>query len=1819
MDDYLRNVRDLRIAYANARRQDAIEAFEGKAESARRRVRSSRRSARVARFLKFDAGLAAFFEANVDLATADAERAESHVAALRDPNWTPPPGSLTEIAPHEWHRTNTDRGHLAPGAISVGNRSMLTGSDHPPSIDGTRQYGSWGGLRAPLAQHQLELENAMPRDANGDPARLADPRSPYFQLLNDGGSTADPTRGINCQDCVLSFFDTYMHGRPRVSAPRTFDAYGVANPQNPLYGEDLGSERVEHATGGRFQSLCPMVDGEDPAAAKQKVDQALTDVSAQLLAGGHGSFAFLVNAWESGAAHAWAAVNQNGQILFVDPQSGVVTESMPPYKHEGRSNGANMVALDALVVDGHGNPMPFLNRPDGLWHPQQTTLAPPPPRPTPIYYSSAYQSTDSAAPTDQPVLAEHPDPDPLPEPAPRPDPTPPTPEPVQPAPPPQPIPSPRRPVDRIAEAFEPKPAPDRIADALASSPDSSSPPKRPEQPSQSALERRSYSEYLERARTTHEQNRRDEYADYLIQTADTYRAKAVELNRQADAALAIGATVEGDHLRAEARLTSTDATDLETKADRVRAGELAPERVDVEPADWIRINNDVGTLASGAVETGDQSALTGNDIPPPIDQSRPYGKRGGLRAPLAVHQLDLEKAMPREADGKVQRLADPRSGEWFGLANDGGPTADPTRGINCVDGVLSLFDTYIHGRPRVSAPRTFDSYAQGNPTRPMGAEDQGLARIETTVQGEFQGLCPYVGGLDPQQAKQAVDTAMTNLQNHLYNAGHGAFAFIVTDSEQGTAHAWAAVNQNGTILFLDPQTGRLSESTPLYSHQGTPNNGNVVSMDAVVVNSHGEPAPLPYHQAGLWSRSSLQPLSAAGHEPTHDGRSESDSRLPTNEPDLVSADGLEVGAGEQVDPPTTEERATDTNGGSQQDQADLPQRIPSRAIELVDRLRSEDLRAEEQQVLESLTRAQQQTLIKAVADARSTAELELIRMRDLASSLPTFEDEERPALVDDQYRVKSVESLARKYQDRATTKKLSFERFLDESNDRVRFSIVVPERGYVETIQEALHSLRRDGYQILDILSFWNDGKGRHNGLNVTMKNSSGFTMELQFPTARSRKLGKDTHHLYEVVRLPSRSAKERVEAFFAILALSKYARMNLHQPPGVDQIEGLVTINTSFGRWTSQNTSLWLHFSEVLNQENRSLAQELNSWTLDVSDLTEMERLNAGDERADISLSGVPGGEGVTRSDQPHRVLDAPPGAAESGGLARDQGGMDLRSSDSGETSVQRRVRGRVDGGRSDDSRIDGPTVPPVGAPESGEAHGDERRGHQDGLGLRPATARVDSGSTIQPDAGPSGDLVAPNKSANDLPSRAIEEETLGGTRSDIGDGPGEDRLSAGPQGRPVGRNHEPDRLPGPAGQAVPSSVVERPADSMDLRSGSRGADALRRQVPGSNPSDRPRESREDLPRKPEHGAALGGDPAEHVRRGREDGLELRPTPPVTPAAETESRGSIDPVELAAAQEGVRVSVAPHSAELADVVVRLLEDHQANDHRLNLTEALVDADRRPRALELLVEVARRAVITEFGTLEQFLSGHPGVGDLFEPVEHQVNTTPDGLSRKKAFEAEARRRDPVRGVGPAPTLAELTLLDDYGIRLRRRVLPAATLEVEELASQLGGDALVSGRSKRSGDLLDKVRRMTSERPNRPARLDYRVGDVIDAVGLRLTVPDMDTLSAALELVKTHFGDRILEIENMYAQPKAQAPSYRVIPVIISIETDGLPCTYELQLTTQRASVAADIEHNTIYKPYVAVNGLQREAVEAAMEEAAALDQLETIERDGHGR
>ncbi|MFI6226337.1 toxin glutamine deamidase domain-containing protein [Micromonospora echinospora] len=384
-----------------------------------------------------------------------------------------------------------------------------------------------------------------------------------------------------------------------------------------------------------------------------------------------------------------------------------------------------------------------------------------------------------------------------------------------------------------------------------------------------ALERRRYRGYYEAQRAWFENRRRERLVTSLRSDAEHHLEASRWLIEQSR-----GLDRSGKHQAADELLTAAREQELlsyqqQDLAEEVREGLILPDVTFVDDdADFLRINDDVAQLATGGVETGGRSALTGGDDPPPSDQTRPYGERGGLRPPLALHQTDLERQMPREAGGSVTRTADPRRGRWFSLVNDGGPSADATRGINCLDCTLSLYETWVHGRPRVSAPRTFDGYFEGDVDRPIDGEWGGPGRVERATGGVYQRVTPSTEGLPPAAARQQVMQGYADLHGQLLSGGHGSFAFLVNTWEGGGAHAWVALNQNGTVLYLDPQIGTVSDRPP-YFHRGVAHPGNVAGLDALVIGPDGKPMPLPGHEVGDFSEQ--QPLGPVRSRVDDDG------------------------------------------------------------------------------------------------------------------------------------------------------------------------------------------------------------------------------------------------------------------------------------------------------------------------------------------------------------------------------------------------------------------------------------------------------------------------------------------------------------------------------------------------------------------------------------------------------------------------------------------------------------------------------------------------------------------------------------------------------------------------------------------------------------------------------------------------------------------------------------------------------------------------------------------------------------------------------------
>lgn len=302
--------------------------------------------------------------------------------------------------------------------------------------------------------------------------------------------------------------------------------------------------------------------------------------------------------------------------------------------------------------------------------------------------------------------------------------------------------------------------------------------------------------------------------------------------------------------------------------------------------------------------------------------------------------------------------------------------------------------------------------------------------------------------------------------------------------------------------------------------------------------------------------------------------------------------------------------------------------------------------------------------------------------------------------------------------------------------------------------------------------------------------------------------------------------------------------------------------------------------------------------------------------------------------------------------------------------------------------------------------------------------------------------------------------------------------------------------------------------------------------------------------------------------------------------------------------------SVLAEHQDIASIIKMLMTDI---NHPLNATDAIGNPDRRDETLAKISELAEGRLLAAC-TLEEYCQDNPGLGPLFEQVASEINATIDGQGRKDVYVAESKRVDPARSINSNLDSYERGFVYEYARRLKTDVHPVARSEVAALATKFDG-AMMNIRTKDSEAIFNKVGRMTTGSDTRPPRPGYQVGDVIDAVGARITACDTKQLGELLRAVKEYYGigngGRILEMENMYAAPKSASPEYRVIALVVAAEINGRPYTYELQLATRRASIAADLYHNTIYKPYVELSGAERGKISGIFAEAAALDQEET--------
>jgi hypothetical protein len=150
--------------------------------------------------------------------------------------------------------------------------------------------------------------------------------SEFAAWVNDGGMTV-PGRDVNCADCARAV-EVSWRGAPQVSAARAPERGGEVRAQIELW---LRAELEEHS----FEAI------------RERLDES-----------GHGASAYIVVCWNSGGAHAFSAVNRNGDVYWVDGQHGALVARWPPrrslYPSDGYDESDVMTTL-AVLRSGEGS------------------------------------------------------------------------------------------------------------------------------------------------------------------------------------------------------------------------------------------------------------------------------------------------------------------------------------------------------------------------------------------------------------------------------------------------------------------------------------------------------------------------------------------------------------------------------------------------------------------------------------------------------------------------------------------------------------------------------------------------------------------------------------------------------------------------------------------------------------------------------------------------------------------------------------------------------------------------------------------------------------------------------------------------------------------------------------------------------------------------------------------------------------------------------------------------------------------------------------------------------------------------------------------------------------------------------------------------------------------------------------------------------------------------------------------------------------------------------------------------------------------------
>jgi ppGpp synthetase/RelA/SpoT-type nucleotidyltranferase len=265
---------------------------------------------------------------------------------------------------------------------------------------------------------------------------------------------------------------------------------------------------------------------------------------------------------------------------------------------------------------------------------------------------------------------------------------------------------------------------------------------------------------------------------------------------------------------------------------------------------------------------------------------------------------------------------------------------------------------------------------------------------------------------------------------------------------------------------------------------------------------------------------------------------------------------------------------------------------------------------------------------------------------------------------------------------------------------------------------------------------------------------------------------------------------------------------------------------------------------------------------------------------------------------------------------------------------------------------------------------------------------------------------------------------------------------------------------------------------------------------------------------------------------------------------------------------------------ELGTVLEKFVLDTK---HPMNIVGYMKNREMRPAIFDELKTMAKLPSVSS-GDLKET------VARTFDPSKPLLKSddaefsVADGQKRSQALKEDLLKRDgALYSMGDVPTDEQSQALKAYAGKIRKDTLPKLVDKLESIIADMPKDKgfpAVNARAKTAEGIVDKIHRMRVGNDGKDPRPDYALCDMPDAVGGRITVNTPEELQKVMQRLESSFGnENIFEKDNFYSNPKKNQRAYRVITY--TVQVDGVPC--EVQVTTLRSSMAADLNHNTAYK------------------------------------